>query len=266
MIGKPTRSTQVRVLVNGATMPERDRINLIGAGVSAVDNATDQRTDITIVGGGGGEFGGSAADVTYSAEYPTVQAALDHLLYVAASVSGFTNNIGTIEIGQPVFNVILSWTLNKPMLSISLDNGIGAIDPAATNYNYSATLIASRTFTITVNDGISTSSATTTVNFSHKRYWGVSSSPTLDSAGILALSKEFSSSRVQSRSISPSGQYIYFAYPASWGLATFTVNGLPNTAWTLSVQSFVNAQGQSNTFNVYRSDNLLTGTYTIGVT
>ena len=66
--------------------------------------------------------------------------------------------------------------------------------------------------------------------------------------------------------MSPSGQYVYFAYPSSFGVATFTVNGLLNTDWSLTTRAFVNASGYSEPFHIYRSNNLLTGTYVIAIT
>lgn len=264
MIGKPTRSTQLRILVNGAALPERGKLNFIGTPISAADNAAEGRIDLSIVGGEGG-VGGTAAEVAYNATYPTVQAALDALLYVPPDISSLTNNVGTVEIGSTVSAVALSWVLNKVMASLQLNQGIGLIDPAAVNYSFTTPFTSNLTFTVTASDGLRTDVASTTVAFSHKRYWGVSANESLVDAGILALSSEFSSARAQSRSLSAAGQYLYFAYPAAWGQSTFTINGLPNTAWTLTTRNFLNASGHLASFNFYRSNNLLTGTYTVGV-
>lgn len=264
MIGKPTRSTQLRILVNGATLPERGKLNFIGTPVTVADNPAENRTDVTIVGGEGG-VGGDASDVAYNTTYPTVAAALDALLYVPPDISSLSNNVGTVEIGSTVSTVLLSWALNKAMVSLQLNQGIGMIDPAAVNYLFTTPFTSNLTFTVTASDGVGSDVASTTVAFSHKRYWGVSANQSLTDAGVLGLSSEFSSSRAQSKALSPSGQYLYFAYPAAWGEASFTINGLPNTAWTLVSRAFLNASNNSTLFNIYRSNNLLTGTYTVGV-
>jgi hypothetical protein len=106
----------------------------------------------------------------------------------------------------------------------------------------------------------------TSITFDNKYYWGVSSTPSpLTNAEIIALSSQFATSRNLSVMLTAAAQYIYFAYPAAWGTATFTVNGLLNTAWTLTVISFTNASGYNSSYNLYQSNNLLTGTYQIVV-
>lgn len=209
----------------------------------------------------------SASDLPYQpgGVYPTVGAALDALFYVAPSVTSFTNDIGTVELGVTVGTVVLNWAFNKPITSQSIDQGIGALGAAVRTYTQSGTYTTSRTYNLTASDGSNTANGSTSVLFRHKRYWGNSTNTSLTDGQIIALNSEFSTTRVQSRTVSPSGEYVYFAYPAAWGLASFTVNGLLNTDWTLVARSFVNASGYTETYNIYRSNNLLTGTYVIAI-
>jgi hypothetical protein len=64
-------------------------------------------------------------------------------------------------------------------------------------------------------------------------------------------------------------QFFYYAYPKVFGVPSFTVNGLPNTAWgnpntdTLFTITFINTNGYSNEYYVARSDNRITGTFSI---
>lgn len=64
-------------------------------------------------------------------------------------------------------------------------------------------------------------------------------------------------------------QFFYYAYPKTFGTPSFTVNGLPNNAWgnpltgTLFTITFVNTNGYSNQYYVARSDNKITGTFSI---
>lgn len=207
-----------------------------------------------------------AADVPYlNVAYPTVAAALDFLLYTPIDITSFTNGVGTVEVGTTVNNIDLDWTLSKTPVTQSLNQGIGSLATATRDYTASGTYTSSITFTLTVSDGTSSDNASTTASFQHRRYWGSSANTSLTDPQILGLTKEFSSSRVQSRTLSPSAQYVYFAYPTSFGAATFTVNGLLNSAWTLVQRNVVNASGHSEPFNIYRSDNLLTGTYQIAI-
>ena len=64
-------------------------------------------------------------------------------------------------------------------------------------------------------------------------------------------------------------QFFYYAYPKVYGTPSFVVNGLPNNAWgslaggTLFTTTYTNNNGYSNQYYVARSDNKITGTYTI---
>lgn len=212
----------------------------------------------------------SATQIAYNHPiYTTVGAALDQYFYVAPSVTALTVNGSStyqVEIGSQISNPVLAWTVNKTVTSQSFNNSIGAIDPALRNYTHTSTFSTDRTYTITVGDGTNTATRSAYAYFRHKRYWGVSSNASLTDAQIIALSSEFSTSRGQTRNgMVATGQYIYIVYPDSWGAATFTVNGLPSTAWTLVQRTFVNASGNSTLFRIYRSDNLLTGSYNVVV-
>jgi hypothetical protein len=112
--------------------------------------------------------------------------------------------------------------------------------------------------------------ATATVQYFHERYWFTSSTNLLlaSAATISAFlqglaSKEFSTARQQSRTFTVAREYIYFAYPSSFGPASFVVGGLPNTAYQLGTFDYTNTNGYVEPYNLYRSGNA--GTGTIGV-
>lgn len=189
-----------------------------------------------------------------------VQEALDKVFYVTPSVT-MTSNHATQEKGVTVTNLILSWSINKSIVSQSINQGIGSLDPSLRSHSLSGlTLTTNTSYMITVNDGKTPATSTATVSFMQKRYWGTSALTSLADGDIIALSSEFSSSRAQSRTMNGNGEYIYFAYPSSFGAATFTVNGLLSTAWTLVTRSFINASGYSESYNIYRSNTVQNGT------
>ena len=212
-------------------------------------------------------FGSITADtVIYGRNgEPTVGSALDTLFYVSPSVTGFTNDIGVVETGGSVSVITLNWAYNKAVISQSINQGIGALPAAVRTFAISGAYTTTLTFALTASDGSNTCNGNSTVSFMQKRYWGNSSQTSLNDAQIIALNSEFASSRSQSRTVSPSGEYLYFAYPTSFGAATFTVNGLLNTDWMLDTRAFINASGYSESYRIYRSTNLLTGTYQIVV-
>jgi len=210
----------------------------------------------------------SAYDVTFDqGGFSNAGDALASLFYVKPAVT--LTGGGTFEIGQTITSVTLNWTISgsKPLISQSLNNGIGAITPLTTRtYTHSGqTITANRTYTITVADDANTASANTTVTFSPKRYWGVSNKTTLTDAAILALSSEFSSNRTQNRVLDcTGGAYLWFVWESSYGAGSFAVNGLPNTAWTVTTRDMVNASGATRNVRMSRSDNLLFGNaYTV---
>ena len=241
-------------------------LNSIGSNVATIDSSGN----INIISGSRYKINGSTLDATavsyVNPTYPTVGSALDYLLYVSPGITSFTNTINQVEIGTTVTSTTLNWTLNKTMTSLSLNNGIGSITPSLLTYTHSSSYTTDRTYTLTASDGTNTAIANTSIYFRYSRYWGYNASASLNDGQINALSHELATDRLQTRNgLAPSSQYIYIAYPAAWGAATFTVNGLPSTDWTLSVQSHTNSSGNTSSYNVYRTNNLLTGTYNVVV-
>lgn len=220
--------------------------------------------DQLIVGAGGTI---DAADVTFNnTTYPTVEAALNALLYNAPTITTFTNNKNNLENGTSVTSTILNWTISGTITSQSLNQSIGSLSTALRTYTHTSTYSTNRTYTLTASDGVTTVQKSTSVTFLNSNYYGVNASPSLDDSGINNLSHDLSSTKVATRTgLTPAAQYLYIVYPATYGTATFLVNGLLNNDWTLFVQSHTNASGASVSYNVYRSNNILTGTYSVEV-
>lgn len=201
-----------------------------------------------------------AANVSYSnIDYPTVESALNKLLYVP--LSGSLSGGNTYEVGTTVSQVILNWSYNKPVTTQSLNNGIGNLSAELRTYTHNGqTITSNRTYTLTASDGTNTINTSTSVSFLYKRYWGVSASSTLTDANILALSKEFSSSRQQNRTFNCSGgKYFWIIYPTSFGSAAFKVGGLSFSDMNLETRTITNDAGASVQLNVYRVNNIQTG-------
>lgn len=204
----------------------------------------------------------SADEVSYhNPDYPTVQDALDKLLYVNPSITSFTGG-NNYEIGTTITAVNLQWSVNKKMKSQSLNQGIGTIDPDLRSYRHDNLNIKTNTrYTLTVSDGTNSTSRSTDVNFMPKRYWGVSSKEELENADILALSSELSTSRNQTRTFNCSGgKYFYFAIKSSYcnGIK-FKVGGLSFSALTIKTMQLTNASGYVDSYNIYRPNDIQTG-------
>lgn len=232
-----------------------------GTGVRLVVARSDGKQD-TLSAISESQVAGLGSDLS------AINARLDALEYIAPDISNLSNNIGTVEIGSTVSTVVLSWSLNKTMTTESISSpGPGSITPSLLTYSIGGlSLTADQSFTVTVGDDINTDAASTSVYFRRKRHWGVSATETPDSATIAALSgAEFSTSRAQSRGMSPSAEYLYFAWPSSFGTPSFTVNGLPVSGWIKTTISYTNPSGHTENYDIYRSQYLQTGTFTVVV-
>lgn len=224
-------------------------------------------TTMQPIGSSGGGGGSSTSDqVAYTnSGYPTltnVQEALDKLLYVTPVISTFTLSPAIAEKGSTITTLTFNWTINKNITSQSINNTIGSIPPADRILSKTGlSLTANTTYQLTADDGTTTVNKSASIAFQQKRYWGVNSNTSLaTSADVLALSgSEFSTTRVQSKTFNPSNQYIYFAFPATFGTPSFKVNGLANNAWIKSTISFTNASGFTEVYDVYRSQYSQTG-------
>ena len=171
------------------------------------------------------------------------------------------NNIGQVEYGTLITAATVSWSLPQGTIVTQSLSDVGALTPslrsyALTNLNITTDKTYTLTYTLTYLGFIGTinGSASTTISFGLKRYWGLSSEAAITDAGIIGLSSEFSTSRAQTRTFNPNAQYIYFAYPTALGAAAFKFNGLTNSAWLLTNRLFINAAGGAAQYNIYRSE------------
>jgi hypothetical protein len=194
---------------------------------------------------------------------------LGDLEYLAPDITALTGGSSN-EKGATVANVTLAWTLNKDIVAQTLTDVVGLSPLVRTKTFTGVNLTADKTYTLTVTDAAGgTDTDTESVLFYSKRHWGVSALTALTSAQILALaSNELGSARAQSRTFDcTGGRYIFFAWPATWGTPTFTVNGLVDTSWVNAVVSHTNASGYTCNYHTWRSLNLLNGSsVTVAVT
>lgn len=186
---------------------------------------------------------------------------------VPPSISVFNNNKGNVEIGSTVSGTVLTWALGGGAAdSQSINQGIGSVPVGTLTATDASSFTANRTYTLTVSNGLGQVSANTSVTFLSKRYWGPSAVASgITDGQIIALggSELATGFAGFNHTIICSSQYIYFAFPTSFGVPNVNVNGLLNTAWTIVNRAFVNASGFNTTYYIYRSNNLLTGTYIV---
>jgi hypothetical protein len=212
-----------------------------------------------------GSFGGGGGSNLYSnPAYPlltTTQLALNYLLYVPPTITGFSNSVGTVELGSTVHAVNLAWSFSKAMTSVTINGA--TVTPTLTSESLTGLNLTTNTsYTLSGSDGTDTVSASTTIGFSPRRWWGSSALPALASSDILGLgNSEFAGSLQQTKSLSATAAYFYFAWPASFGTpSAFTVGGLASSGWVQATVAHTNAAGYTQNYYTFRSQYLQNGT------
>ena len=227
--------------------------------------------------------GGIIQGSTFSNQ--TINQMLDSLLYPYVPPSVSLSGGNQREFGSSNA-VTLSWSAtkgNKNVSAIVICIGRPDVESIAlttinTSGNQSGTKSSTSTtnqnttFFMTVSDipnGTTITQAQTDVVWTSAVYWGKTSTFTLpnmsivgsqpawaDGAGV-GSGKNLSASRTANYSgINGSGQYLVFAWPSSYGEPVFTVNGLPNTAFTKigTAVSHINMHGYPANYDVWISN------------
>lgn len=128
---------------------------------------------------------------------------------------------------------------------------------------------ASITFQLNATDGEDADTATQSVAFYNRRFWGVSSvASSYSEANIEGLANnELSNSKAKTFTVAPgAGEYIIFAYPKRLGTVTFTVGGFEGGFEAPETVSVENASGYTEDYFVYRSTNSNLGSTTVTTT
>lgn len=211
-------------------------------------------------------LGGDASAVAYTnpsfASLDNVKKALDNVLakvyYVEPEVSSFTMTPSTTEyeIGSVVDEVSFEWAYNKDVVSQSLTDCTLA-DETVRTATYSTPISSNKTFTLTASDGTKTVTATKSISFKNKIYWGSAANPdSFTSAFILALSgKKFATTYKGSYDITVGdSQYAFVACPASWNMPnSCKIFGFATDLVDCGNISFTNASGASSLYKIVRT-------------
>jgi hypothetical protein len=200
----------------------------------------------------------------YRNAFTNVKDALDSLLRQPPTITGFSGG-STNEKGQTITTVNTSWTISgdTPTHSTLTDVLGFDINTAGGSHSFtSLSLTTDYSYTLTVGDNVAnpTSSATTTVHFTQKLYYGNNANTSLNSAQVIALGNiGLTDTRLHTLSMNGGGNYLYISYPVAYGVAAIWVSGLLDNSWIQSTVSVTNASGATENFYVYRSLNVQVG-------
>jgi hypothetical protein len=183
----------------------------------------------------------------------------------------------TISVNDPIREIgastayTLDWTATEesaPITGITV-NGVAKTPTgntqSGTQTGSTATATGTYTFPMTDTDGTLTGAASCSIEYLARIFWGsiakdgLSDAPILDS-DILALPNSALQANFDLNLTNFGGgaKYLIFAWPTSYGVPQFIVNGLTNTAFTAvrANSNFVNAEGATVVMDVWVSNNL----------
>lgn len=253
--------------------PSLSKVKSISVNGEEVEPDESGNVDINVTGGST-----TAEDVSYENEsYPSqtnVKKALDAIWakidYVKPSISSFTMSPSTTdyEIGQEVTELNFTWTYNKEVTSQSLtDVTLEGTDDRSGKWTGS--LKTNKTFTLSCGDGQNTATASKSISFKNKTYWGSAAlQDTYDSAFILGLSnKQFSTAKKGTYSMTVAdGEYGFLTMPKSYGNVDSTwIGGFEVELTKVGDISFENASGGIANYSIYRTGKSGLGAITMEV-
>lgn len=196
-----------------------------------------------------------------------IQSQIDDLNYKAITISSFTNNVGTVEMGTIVTDVTLAWKFSKKAKSVTLDGEEQAADSTGAALK-GLSITSNKTWTLKVTDERDTAATkTTAVSFVNGVYYGVGAAQdAYDSAFILGLTKTLRGSKLTSVTVTAGeGQYIFYCLPTRYGKCTFTVGGFTGGFDLVATVPFTNASGYTENYYVYKSVNANLGNTTVSI-
>jgi hypothetical protein len=227
-----------------------------------------------------------------------VKEALDSFLYTAPSFSfvrisstspSVNSSSVVLEVGQTLTTPVITWSSNKEedraITSFTLTRPNGATQTGDFSFksfndpsNYTITQLpgSSTQATSSWNVGLvdwkgGTASGSASVTWRYRVYFGVTSLDTLTDTQVRtqALSSQLATSRtgLGIKTLVPSDQYFYFAYPQRFNTTSqIRVNGLTfNDLILQTISNFNNGVGGTDNYYVYRSKDKLTASYEIEI-
>ena len=202
---------------------------------------------------------------SYKTLYNELKEYIDDKLYVPIAITSFTISPSAVEKGGSVNALTLNWATNiTPKILIiryqEYENGevhAQSVNPGPQVTTYTFTDIE---FTsdnpnfrlIAIDSKNHRAEETRTLSFCNSVYYGSAEEWT----GISEMSSVVKSSRAGTYSFSCSeNEYIWYAYPSSFGEATFSVGGFSGGFILYDTIDITNMSGHTESYYIYKSNN-----------
>lgn len=185
------------------------------------------------------------------------------LMYEPIAVTGFANSVNTVEIGQTITAVTLSWTFNKAPATVTIDGESQSAAQSGSLALTGLTLTSDKTWTLQGTDERdAVASKTTKISFLNGVYYGALASFDGD---ISQLTRVLTSTRARTVTVTAdAGKYIWYVSPTRLGACSFKVGGFDG-GFEGTTMEITNASGYTETYNVYKTTNAGLGKTTVTV-
>ena len=179
----------------------------------------------------------------------------------ALSITGFSHNAGTPELGQIVNDLTLNWAYNKEIVSQQINQNVGDI---ANKQQRSIVLTGvnisnDKTYELQAYDGLTTKVRTTPIQFNNRVLFGsaIEMEDFTNASLFDSLDYEATRKRDETYTIDcQQNQHIYICIPQSLGAATaFQVGIFQGGIDLAGTGIYTNPYGYTETHNVYMSAN-----------
>lgn len=198
-----------------------------------------------------------------------IYAKLGDLMYTPISITSFTNNKNTQEMGSTVTDVVLNWNYNKTPKTLMLDSE--SLDVSLKTKTLSGQSIkTNKSFTLKATDERdAVATKTTAITFLNGVYHGIGDNLQIGSIAnefILGLTKTLQSTKTKTFTVNAgAGKHIYYILPTRYGTPVFKVGGFEGGFEKLGTVNFTNSSSYAENYDVYKSSNAGLGNTTVVV-
>lgn len=212
----------------------------------------------------------TSAGVMTSAMFKTLQELELQAFPLTVNASGG----GTFEKGSST-RAVINISVTRKGVNVTADSTVvvtppagvtGTLNAAKTVWTPAANITTNATVSVKGTYGAQTQTKNVSYIFKLKKYWGTNNKPTLTNAEILALSSGWADSRTmnQINFDCTGGKYPYYVIPTSIAAGLeWWVGGLKNTDVHSEVIQLTNASGHTESYTVFRLNNIQTGVLSI---
>ena len=201
---------------------------------------------------------------------------LDALEYVPIDITSFTSTPGTTVyefISGGTHNLDFNWSTNTTPDTLILTSQFSSPTPSTGDTTYDEPEFAqpisvvgneiSRSWTLSITDSANNSdSATKTIRWVYPFFYGEDATDLSSGTGIEGLTKSVATKNNKTIAVSATNEFIYFAYPQTYGLLNSILDGngfnITSSFTQYGASVYQAVSGDSISYNIYKSNSVTT--------